>query len=137
MCHLRLQTWAVMKRRCLIMCSHLELVQHIYNIEHSNMLNNIMRWHLELQPWQARGSTSRALNDKTAAKSTNYHVPHHLANQANLALYIIIFTGVKNLKLSIMDFGTFEIVCYGVYRIFLKTVYRVFLVLATDGNEYH
>ena len=68
---------------------------NIYNIEHSNMLNNIMRRHLELQPWQARGSTSRALNDKTAAKSTNYHVPHHLANQANLALYIIIFTGVN------------------------------------------
>ena len=67
----------------------------IYNIEHSNMLNNIMRRHLELQPWQARGSTSRALNDKTAAKSTNYHVPHHLANQANLALYIIIFTVVN------------------------------------------
>ena len=59
------------------------------------MLNNIMRRRLELQPWQARGSTSRALNDKTAAKSTNYHVPHHLANQANLALYIIIFTGVN------------------------------------------
>ena len=77
------------------MCSHLELVQHNvqqYNIEQLNMLNNIMRRHLELQPWQARGSTSRALNDKTAAKSTNYHVPHHLANQANLALYIIIFT---------------------------------------------
>ena len=54
-----------------------------------------MRRHLELQPWQARGSTSRALNDKTAAKSTNYHVPHHLANQANLALYIIIFTVVN------------------------------------------
>ena len=68
---------------------------NIYNIEQLNMLNNIMRRHLELQPWQARGSTSRALNDKTAAKSTNYHVPHHLANQANLALYIIIFTGVN------------------------------------------
>ena len=68
---------------------------NIYNIEHPNMLNNIMRRHLELQHWQARGSTSRALNDKTAAKSTNYHVPHHLANQANLALYIIIFTGVN------------------------------------------
>ena len=114
---------------------------NIFNIEHSNMLNNIMRRHLELQPWQARGSTSRALNDKTAAKSTNYHVPHHLANQANLALYIIIFTGLnrspKNLKLSIMDFGPFEIVCFSVNRIFLKTVYRVFLVLSSNGNEYH
>ena len=100
------------------------MMYNIYNIEHSNMLNNIMRRHLELQPLQARGSTSRALNDKTAAKSTNYHVPHHLANQANLALYIIIFTGAnisqKNLKLSVMDFGTFETVCYGVYRFFLK-----------------
>ena len=113
----------------------------IYNIEHSNMLNNIMRRHLELQPWQARGSTSRALNDKTAAKSTNYHVPHHLANQANLALYIIIFTGLnrspKNLKWSIMGFGSFEIVCFSVNRIFLKTVYQVFLVLSSNGNEYH